>query len=99
MPLGSQASVLLSAGLSVPPLGSVLHGHLSSHPLAAPGDEVRWSCFSDAEPSAQGHLCLADMPTLIETVFVKCSPGCWALRVTRKAPLGEPLIGGRVQAL
>lgn len=48
---------------------------------------------------AQSNLCLADMQTLIHTVFVKCSPGCWALRVKGKVPLGEPLMAGRVQAL
>lgn len=64
-----------------------------THRLAAPQDEVRWSCLSGAEPLAQGNLCLADMQTLIQTVFVKCSPGFWALRVKGKAPLGEPLMG------
>lgn len=58
-----------------------------THRLAAPQDEVRWSCLSGAEPLAQGNLCLADMQTLIQTVFVKCSPGFWALRVKGKAPL------------
>lgn len=96
MPLGSQASAVLSAGhWALCFVGTSVH----THGLAAPGDEVRWSCLSGAEPSAQGNLCLADMPTLIQTVFVKCSPGCWALRVKGKAPLEEPLVGGRVQAL
>ena len=71
-------------------MGTSVHTHC----LAAPGDEVRWSCLSGAEPSAQGNLCLADMPILIQTVFVKCFPGCWALRVKGKAPLGEPLMDG-----
>lgn len=66
--------------------------------LAAPGDEVRWSCLSDAEPPAQGHLCLADMPTLIETVFVKCSLGAGPSE-SREGTLWESLYRGQVQAL